>query len=76
MEQKTERTANYLILRLPVIRHARAIYELLVMFFYRNSFGDGVYVAPHPKEIEMIYHIWAGIEKKRRFYIGSLTYKT
>jgi hypothetical protein len=74
METKTKGTADTVnvILRLPVIRHVRAIFELIIIFFWRNWFGHGVYIHPHKEEIEKVYHIWCGTDKKAHFYMDNI----
>jgi len=78
MEIKTERAAHTVksFWRIPLIRHVRAVLELIIMFFWRNYFGKGEYAFPCKREVEYIYDIWAGHEKERRFYIYKDMYRT
>lgn len=78
METKNKRTTHSvnILWRLPLIRHVRAIVELIVMFFWRNYFGKGEYCGASDKEVEFIYDIWSGHEKERRFYIHKDMYRT
>jgi hypothetical protein len=72
--EANEKKVN-VFLRLPVVRHLRAVFELLVMFFWRNYFGDGGYVYPHKEEVALVYDIWYGNEKSRELYIPKDTYR-
>lgn len=75
---KAKRDENRIgwIFRFPLIRHVRAVIELLYMFFWRNYFNDGEFCDPHKDEVQLIYDIWSGKEKKRRFYIKKNMYRT
>lgn len=75
-ETKRDEKRISILFRIPLIRHVRAIIELLIMFFWRNYFGKGDFVHPVEEELELIYHIWSGKDKKRRDYIKKELYHT
>jgi len=54
-----------ILLRLPIIRHARAIFELLNIFFWKNTLGKGDYIQPEGDDIENIYNIWYGHKSEK-----------
>ncbi len=57
------------VVNFPIIRHLLSVAEVLILFFWRNYFGDGTYVNPDPVDIEMLYDLWAGKYKGRDKYI-------
>ena len=54
-----------IIFRLPGIRHIRAVFELLNIFFWKNTLGKGDYIQPDGDDIEKVYNIWYGLSGKK-----------
>jgi len=51
---------KYFLINLPIIRHFTAIFEALIMLFWRNYFGEGTYIRPDEADLDAIYDVWSG----------------